>query len=103
MINNLDSVTPRDKVQFGMAIGMMAFGCVILLIGILVPPEGQIHNSVLVAFGEIATLVAGILGIDAIYTNKLQRIVAQLKEDKPKEQEENQNGQILHNRRTLQK
>lgn len=92
MIKEMDSVTPRDKVQFGMAIGMMAFGCVILLVGLLTPPEGQIHNSVLVAFGEIATLVAGILGIDAIYTNKLQRIVAQLKEKKPKAQEEKQNG-----------
>lgn len=93
MMKNLDSVTPRDKVQFGMAIGMMGFGCVILLIGILVPPEGQIHNSVLVAFGEIATLVAGILGIDAIYTNKLQRIVAQLKEEKPKGDEHQSNSQ----------
>lgn len=88
MINKMDSVTPRDKVQFGMAIGLMAFGCVVLLIGLLYPPEGQIHNSVLVAFGEIATLVAGILGIDAIYTNKLQKIVADIKgeKDKPKEE-----------------
>ena len=43
-------------------------------------------NSVLVAFGEIATLAAGVLGIDAIYTNKLQKIVAELKKDNPKEQ-----------------
>lgn len=86
MMRNLDSVTPRDKVQFGMAIGLMVFGCAILLIGLIVPPEGQIHNSVLVAFGEIATLVAGILGIDAIYTNKLQKIVADLKEEKKESQ-----------------
>lgn len=90
MIKNLDSVTPRDKVQFGMAIGLMFFGCALLLIGVLTPPEGQIHNSVLVAFGEIATLVAGILGIDAIYTNKLQKIVAELKnETKPNEEQKN--------------
>lgn len=79
MIKNLDTVTPRDKVQFGIAIGLMIFGCVVLLIGLLTPPSGQIHQSVLVAFGEIATLSAGVLGIDAIYTNKLQRIVSDLK------------------------
>jgi hypothetical protein len=39
-----------------------------------------------VAFGEIATLAAGVLGIDAIYTNKLQKIVADLKKDNEKEQ-----------------
>lgn len=79
MIKNLDTVTPRDKVQFGIAIGLMIFGCVVLLIGLLTPPSGQIHQSVLIAFGEIATLSAGVLGIDAIYTNKLQRIVSDLK------------------------
>ena len=83
----MDSVTPRDKVQFGIAIGLMLFGCVVLLIGLLTPPEGQIHQSVLIAFGEIATLAAGVLGIDAIYTNKLQKIVAELKKDNPKEQD----------------
>lgn len=90
MINKMDSVTPRDKVQFGMAIGLMLFGCTLLLIGLLTPPEGVIDNSVLVAFGEIATLIAGILGIDAIYTNKLQKIVAELKnETKPNEEQKN--------------
>lgn len=86
MIKSMDEVTPRDKVQFGIAIGLMVFGCVVLLIGLLTPPEGQIHNSVLVAFGEIATLAAGVLGIDAIYTNKLQKIVADLKKETEKEQ-----------------
>ena len=87
MIKSMDEVTPRDKVQFGIAIGLMLFGCVVLLIGLLTPPEGQIHQSVLIAFGEIATLAAGVLGIDAIYTNKLQKIVADLKKDNPKEQD----------------
>lgn len=84
MIKSMDEVTPRDKVQFGIAIGLMVFGCVVLMIGLLTPPEGQIHQSVLVAFGEIATLAAGVLGIDAIYTNKLQKIVAELKKDNEK-------------------
>lgn len=89
MIKNLDSVTPRDKVQFGIAIGLMVFGCVVLLIGLLTPPEGQIHQSVLIAFGEIATLSAGVLGIDAIYTNKLQRIVSDLKKKGVEEEQSN--------------
>jgi hypothetical protein len=87
MIKSMDEVTPRDKVQFGIAIGLMVFGCVVLLVGLLTPPEGQIHQSVLVAFGEIATLAAGVLGIDAIYTNKLQKIVAELRSNESKDGE----------------
>lgn len=84
MIKSMDEVTPRDKVQFGIAIGLMVFGCIVLLFGLIVPPAGQIHQSVLIAFGEIATLAAGVLGIDAIYTNKLQKIVAELKSNETK-------------------
>lgn len=89
MMKSMDEVTPRDKVQFGIAIGLMVFGCVVLLVGLLTPPEGQIHQSVLVAFGEVATLAAGVLGIDAIYTNKLQNIVAELKSSENKEEQPN--------------
>lgn len=81
MIKRLGDITPRDKVQFGIAIGLMVFGGILLVIGLLAEPLGQIHQSVLVAFGEVATLAAGVLGIDAIYTNKLQKIVADLKKD----------------------
>lgn len=81
MIKKIGAITPRDKVQFGIAIGLMVFGGTLLMIGLLAEPQGQIHQSVLVAFGEVATLAAGVLGIDAIYTNKLQKIVADLKKE----------------------
>lgn len=81
MIKRFGSVTPRDKVQFGIAIGLMVFGAVLLMIGLLAIPTGEIHHSVLVAYGEVVTLAAGVLGIDAIYTNKLQKIVADLKKE----------------------
>lgn len=80
MLKKLDSVTPRDKIQFGIAICLMLIGCIMLFIGLLIEPQGQIHSSVLIAFGEIGTLAASVLGIDAIYTNKLQRIVTQIKD-----------------------
>lgn len=80
MLKKLDSVTPRDKIQFGIAICLMIVGCIMLFIGLLIEPQGQIHSSVLIAFGEVGTLAASVLGIDAIYTNKLQRIVTQIKD-----------------------
>lgn len=79
IMNKLDTVTPRDKVQFSIAGGLMIIGCVLLIIGMIVPPVGVISSSVLIAFGEIGTLAASVLGIDAVYTNKLQRIVTGMK------------------------
>ena len=78
--------TPEGQIAFkekitnsGIAGGLMLLGCIMLLIGLFIEPSGQIHSSVLIAFGEVGTLAASILGIDAIYTNKLQRIVSGMK------------------------
>ena len=80
MMKKLDEITPRDKVQFWIAGLLMLFGCVMLLVGLFIEPAGQLHSSLLIAFGEIGTLAASVLGIDAIYTNKLQQIVTSIKD-----------------------
>ena len=82
LIKNLDTVTSRDKIQFIIAGGLMLVGVVLLFVGMFVDPTGVIHQSVLVAFGEIATLAAAVLGIDAVYTNALQKIVGNYKNEK---------------------
>lgn len=76
IIRNLGTLTPRDKIQFMISGVLMLVGIVLLFVGLLVPPAGQIHQSVLIGFAEIATLAASVLGIDAIYTNALQKIVS---------------------------
>ena len=80
MLKKLDQITPRDKVQFGIAGGLMVFGCLMLMVGLFIEPAGQLHSSLLIAFGEIGTLAASVLGIDAVYTNKLQQIVTSIKD-----------------------
>ena len=81
MVKKLGVLTPRDKVQFTLVFLLLMFGGFLLTMGLFADPQGQIDRSVLVAYGEVATLAAGILGIDAVYTNKLQQIVADLKKD----------------------
>lgn len=93
IIKKFDAITPRDRVLFGIAIGLMVFGSVLLMIGLLAEPQGVIDKSVLIAYGEIATFAAAILGIDSVATNKLQQIVAELRKegkDKVEEQSEKQ-------------
>lgn len=79
LIRNLDTLTQRDKIQFTISGILMFVGLILMFVGLLVPPAGQIHQSVLIGFAEIATLAASVLGIDAIYTNALQKIVSNIR------------------------
>lgn len=79
LVKGLGTLTQRDKIQFVISGLLMLVGVVMLFVGLLIDPAGVIHNSVLVAFGEIATLAAAILGIDAVYTNALQKIVSNIR------------------------
>ena len=51
---------------------LMAFGIALLCIGLWCPPIGQIHSSVLVAFGEVGTFSAALLGIDYHYRSIIE-------------------------------
>ena len=42
-------------------------GLILLFVGTFIAPEGQIHETVLVAFGEVATFAGAIFGIDYTY------------------------------------
>ena len=45
-------------------------GLVLLFCGLFIDPEGQIHESLLVAFGEVATFSGALMGIDYVYKKK---------------------------------
>lgn len=52
------------------AVGLVIVGCTLLIAGFVVPPPGEIHNSVLVAFGEILTFAGAVLGMKYHYSCK---------------------------------
>ena len=45
-------------------------GLALLFTGVLIEPQGQIHETLLVAFGEVATFAGSIMGIDYYYKIK---------------------------------
>ena len=45
-------------------------GLVLLLCGTFIDPQGQIHESLLVAFGETATFSGSLFGIDYYYKHR---------------------------------
>ena len=46
----------------------------LMFFSFLVDPTGVIHNSVLIAIGEIATFAGSLLGIDTVYSHKMKKI-----------------------------
>ena len=50
---------------------ILSFGGLILLFcGVFIDPEGQIHETLLVAFGETATFAGALFGIDYTYRHR---------------------------------
>ena len=45
-------------------------GLILLFCGVFIEPQGQIHESLLVAFGETATFSGALFGIDYVYKRK---------------------------------
>ena len=57
----------KEHVQFILAVMMCTAGIVIIILCLYIDPEGEIHTSVLVAYGETLTFVGAIMGIDYRY------------------------------------
>lgn len=62
----------RLTVQLVMAILLVVSGIVLLFSGFWVAPAGEIHNSILVAFGEISTFAGALFGVD--YSYKIKQV-----------------------------
>ena len=58
------------KLHLIIATAMCAFGCALLACGFMAAPLGEIHHSVLIAFGEILTFSGSLIGIDYHYRYK---------------------------------
>ena len=45
-------------------------GLIMLFCGVFISPKGEIHESLLVGFGEVATFTGALFGIDYVYKQK---------------------------------
>ena len=54
-------------VQLAVAVFLTVSGMVLIFSGFWVSPRGEIHNSVLVAFGEVSTFAGALFGVDYRY------------------------------------
>ena len=45
-------------------------GLILLFCGIFIAPHGEIHESLLIGFGEVATFAGALFGIDYVYRKR---------------------------------
>ena len=60
----------RPYIQLITAAVLSLGGLILLFCGVFIDPEGQIHESLLVAFGEVATFSGALMGIDYVYKKR---------------------------------
>lgn len=76
----------KMTIQLWLGVLLAIMGCVLLWVGLFLPPVGIIHASVLTALGEVFTFSGALIGIDYTYKYKTIRYIADM--DKEKKDEE---------------
>lgn len=75
-----DKLSFKEVIIYVLAVVTMTAGLTLLFIGLFIPPEGEIHGSVITAFGILCTFVASLLGISIHYANELDKFKANVQE-----------------------
>ena len=55
------------------AIVLLTFGIILAFVALLIPPPGEIHDSVLFIFAQILIYCGSIFGIDSYITQKIKK------------------------------
>jgi len=61
----------KYNVQIITAAVLAIGGLILLFCGTYIDPQGEISDSLLIGFGEVATFSGALFGIDAAYSKKL--------------------------------
>ncbi len=66
-----DKLTFKEVLLYSITIVVLIAAFTLLFMGMFIPPEGEIHESVLTAFGLILLFVGSLLGVNMHYANQL--------------------------------
>lgn len=72
----------RLNIQLLLSVVVVLAGLTLVFIGLYIEPKGEIHNSVIIVFGEALTFAGALIGIDYSYRlGTFRRTRADRKED----------------------
>ena len=73
-------------IQVILAVLLVITGIILLFLGFYAPKVGEIHDSILIAYGEVSTFAGSLCGID--YHYKYKTFVEEKKRELEDKQEE---------------
>lgn len=85
----------KENVQIASAIAMLLGGFLLAVAGFIVPPTGQIHESVLGVFAECLIYAGSIFGVTIYIQTKYTELRSYL-DGKLKEEQEKNNNEKNH-------
>lgn len=63
-----------NTAQFWLGVVITIAGISLLFLGTFMPPSGEIHPTLLVAFGEVATFAGALVGVDYHYKYRIRSL-----------------------------
>ena len=67
--HEFDKLSFKETLMYAITIVSLLAGFILLFCGMIIPPKGEIHDSVLAAFGFVLCFVGALLGLDLKYAN----------------------------------
>ena len=68
-----DKLTFKEVIVYTLGVGTLIASFVLLFMSMFIAPEGEIHDSVLTAYGLSLLFVASLLGVSMHYANELTK------------------------------
>lgn len=63
-----------ELIKIYLSVGLMVFGCCLVMMGFWVSPIGVLDNSILIIFGEISAFVGSVFGINMVYSSRHKKL-----------------------------
>lgn len=81
----------KDNITVGSALGMLIFGVALTLAAFLLPPVGEIHDSVLWVLGQSLIYAGGALGIANYARQSAREAVEEMERERKRERDAKEN------------
>lgn len=71
----------KENIAYGSALFMLLFGVVLTTAGFIIPPAGQVHDSVLYVLGQCLIFAGSVMGVSAYTTGRMRDIEHRVRHD----------------------
>lgn len=79
--DEFDKLSIKEMIIYLIAVGCVAAAVVAIFLSLYIPPEGEVHSSVLTYFGISSAFVGSLLGISAHYSSELSKFKSEIRRE----------------------